>query len=409
MKAEIVSVGTELLLGEVSDTNAAYLASQLALLGAEVHFITAVDDSMDRLGEVLTRAWGRSDMIVVTGGLGPTQDDLTREAVACLLGEEMQVSQPLLQNLKDMFAAIGRTMSDSNIKQATLIPSAQSLANPRGTAPGWWVERDGRLLITLPGPPPEMQRMWQMEVLPRLQARTQGQALVLRTLKCFGLTEAEAGEVAGSAGDWANPSLGIYARADGIHLRMSARAASQDEAASIIAAAEARLRSVLAGHIWGTDEDSPEAAVGRLLVERELTLATMESCTGGLLGSLITDVPGSSAYYRGGLVAYANEAKVSFGVEPRLIERHGAVSRQAAEAMAEAARQRLGADVGLSTTGVAGPEGAEGKAPGLAYVAVSGALGRECIEGRYPPLRFDMKRRVAIQALLLLRRRLLAR
>ncbi len=409
MKAEIVSVGTELLLGEVSDTNAAYLASQLALLGAEVHFITAVDDSMDRLGEVLTRAWGRSDMILITGGLGPTQDDLTREAVACLLGEEMQVSQPLLQNLKDMFAAIGRTMSQSNIKQATLIPSAQSLPNPRGTAPGWWVERDGRLLITLPGPPPEMQRMWQVEALPRLQARSQGQALVLRTLKCSGLTEAEAGEVAGRVGDWANPSLGVYAKADGIHLRMIARATSQGEAAAMIATAEARLRGALAGHIWGTDEDSPEAAVGQLLSERGLTLATMESCTGGLLGSLITDVPGSSAYYRGGLVAYANEAKISFGVEPRLIERHGAVSRETSEGMAEAARQRLGADVGLSTTGVAGPEGAEGKAPGLAYVAVSDALGCESVEGRYPPLRFDMKRRVAIQALLLLRRRLLSR
>ncbi len=409
MKAEIVSVGTELLLGEVSDTNAAYLASQLALLGAEVHFITAVDDSMDRLGEVLTRAWGRSDMILITGGLGPTQDDLTREAVACLLGEEMQVSQPLLQNLKDMFAAIGRTMSQSNIKQATLIPSAQSLPNPRGTAPGWWVERDGRLLITLPGPPPEMQRMWQVEALPRLQARSQGQALVLRTLKCSGLTEAEAGEVAGRVGDWANPSLGVYAKADGIHLRMIARATSQGEAAAMIATAEARLRGALAGHIWGTDEDSPEAAVGQLLSERGLTLATMESCTGGLLGSLITDVPGSSAYYRGGLVAYANEAKISFGVEPRLIERHGAVSRETSEGMAEAARQRLGADVGLSTTGVAGPEGAEGKAPGLAYVAVSDALGCESVEGCYPPLRFDMKMRVAIQALLLLRRRLLSR
>ncbi|MBM4445143.1 MAG: competence/damage-inducible protein A [Chloroflexi bacterium] len=409
MKAEIVSVGTELLLGEVSDTNAGYLASQLVLLGTEVHFITAVDDSMDRLGEVLGRAWARSDLVLVTGGLGPTQDDLTREAVACLLGEEMQVSPPLLQNLRDMFAAIGRTMSDSNIKQATLIPSAQSIPNPRGTAPGWWVERNGRLLITLPGPPQEMQRMWQVEVLPRLQALSQGQALVLRTLKCSGLTEAEAGEMAGGAGDWSNPSLGIYARADGIHLRMIARAASQDEAASMIAAAEARIRAALAGHIWGSDEDSPEAAVGRLLTERGLTLATMESCTGGLLGSLITDVPGSSAYYRGGLVAYSSEVKVAFGVEPRLIEQHGAVSREAAEAMAEAARRRLGADVGLSTTGVAGPEGAEGKAPGLAFIAVSDALGCEAVEGRYPPLRFDMKRRVAIQALFLLRRRLLAR
>jgi nicotinamide-nucleotide amidase len=407
MKAEIVSVGTELLLGEVSDTNAGYLASQLALLGANVHSITAVDDSMDRLDEVLGRAWGRSDLVLVTGGLGPTQDDLTREAVACLLGEEMKVSEPLLQNLKDMFASIGRPMSMTNIKQATLIPSAQSLPNPRGTAPGWWVERDGRLLIAMPGPPPEMQRMWQMEVLPRLQARVQGQVLMRRTLKCFGLTEAEAGEAAGRAGDWANPSLGLYARADGIHLRMVARAASQGEAAGMMAGAETRLREVLAAHIWGTDGDSPEAAVGSMLSERGLTLATMESCTGGLLGSMVTDIPGSSAYYRGGLVAYSNEAKVAFGVDARIIEKHGAVSRETAESMAEAARQLLGADIGLSTTGVAGPEGAEGKAPGLAYVALSDGTGRESFEGRYPPLRFDVKRRVAIQALFVLRRRLL--
>jgi nicotinamide-nucleotide amidase len=189
---------------------------------------------------------------------------------------------------------------------------------------------------------------------------------------------------------------------------MVARAASQDEAAGMIAASEARLRNELAAHVWGTDDDSPEVAVGRLLSERGLTLATMESCTGGLLGSMVTDVPGSSAYYRGGLVAYSNEAKVAFGVDARLIEEHGAISRQTAESMADAARQRLGADIGLSTTGVAGPDSSEGKAPGLAYVAVSDGLGRESVEGRYPPLRFDMKRRVSIQSLFVLRRRLLS-
>jgi nicotinamide-nucleotide amidase len=407
MNAEIISIGTELLLGEVSDTNASYLASQLALLGANLCWITVVDDNMDRLVEVLGRAWKRSDLVLATGGLGPTQDDLTREAIAQMLNEEMKVSEPLLQNLKAMFAAMGRPMAATNSKQAALISSAQAIPNPRGTAPGWWVEREGRVAVAMPGPPAEMQRMWQREVMPRLQARIQGRVVMLRTLKCFGLSEAEAGETASQFGDWSNPSLGVYARPDGVHLRMIAKAASCDEAAEMIAGSEVRLRNMLTTHIWGADDDTLEATVGKLLAERGLTLATMESCTGGLLGSMLTDVPGSSTYYRGGFVAYSDEAKVALGVDVRLIEQHGAVSSQTARAMADAARQGFGADIGLATTGVAGPDSIEDKPPGLAYIGISDRLGQDSVEGRYPPARLEVKRRVAIHGLFVLRQRLL--
>ena len=366
MNAEIISIGTELLLGEVNDTNASYLASQLALLGANLRWITVVDDNMDRLVEVLGRAWKRSDLVLATGGLGPTQDDLTREAIAQMLNEDMKVSEPLLQNLKAMFAAMDRPMAATNSKQAALISSAQAIPNPRGTAPGWWVERDGRGAVAMPGPPAEMQRMWQREVMPRLQARIRGRVVMLRTLKCFGLSEAEAGETASQFGDWGNPSLGIYAGSDGVHLRMIARAASCDEAAEMIAGSEVRLRNMLATHIWGADDDTLEATVGKLLAERGLTLATMESCTGGLLGSMLTDVPGSSTYYRGGFVAYSDEAKVALGVDLRLIEQHGAVSSQTARAMADAACQGFGADIGLGTTGGGGARHGERKQTPLA-------------------------------------------
>ncbi len=407
MKAEIISVGTELLLGEVTDTNAAYLAAQLPLLGASLRWITVVDDSMERLVEAFDRAWKRSDLILATGGLGPTQDDLTREAIARMLNEAMEVSEPLVQNLRVTFAAMGRQMAAANLKQACLIPSSQAIPNPRGTAPGWWVEKEGRILVAMPGPPGEMQRMWAREVMPRLQGKGQREVVLRRTLKCFGLSEAEVGEKASILFNSDNARLGIYAKPDGIHLRLIARAVSHEDAMAIIDQAEAKLRGVLSEHIWGTDEDTLEGIVGSLLAHRGLTVATMESCTGGLLGAIITDVPGSSAYYRGGFIAYSNETKTALGVEAQLIERHGAVSREVAQAMAEAARQRLEADIGIGITGVAGPDKLEDKTPGLVYMAVSDKQGTESWEARYPPGRPEVRRRASTHALFLLRQRLL--
>jgi nicotinamide-nucleotide amidase len=407
MKAGIVSIGTELLMGEVVDTNASYIASQLPMVGLDLQSVVAVPDRVDSLVEALQQAWQRFDVVVATGGLGPTQDDLTREAIAQLLAEEMTVFPDLERDLRAMFAAMGWTMSPTNLKQATLIPSAQALPNPRGTAPGWWVEKNGKLIVAMPGPPTEMQRMWEVEVVPRLRAKLHCEVVLTRTLKCFGLSEAEAGERAGPVFALPNPALGVYAKPDGIHLRLIARAPDQEKATVLIAEAENKLRSTLTDRVWGTDSDTLESVVGQLLSTKHLTMATMESCTGGLLSSTITDVPGSSVYFKGGFVAYSNRMKTSLGVDARLIEKHGAVSREAAEAMAQASRQQLKADIGLAVTGVAGPDALEGKPPGLVYVGIADKENARSFEARYPPRRLDVKRRAVTHALFVLREKLL--
>lgn len=407
MKAGIVSIGTELLLGETVDTNASYIASQLPLVGLDLQAIVTVPDRMENIVAAFKEALLRFGVVIATGGLGPTQDDLTREAIAQMLGEEMAVSPELESDLRGMFASMGRVMSTSNIKQATLIPSAQAIPNPRGTAPGWWVEKQGKIIVAMPGPPSEMQRMWEVEVVSKLRAKLQHEVVLTRTLKCFGLSEAEAGERAGPVFALGNPSLGIYAKPDGIHLRLIARAADQEKAALLAAEAVRQLQAALADHIWGTDSDTLESSVGGLLAARHLTLATMESCTGGLLASTITDVPGSSAYFNGGFVAYTNAMKISLGVDAALINKHGGVAREVAEDMAGAARERLMADMGLAITGVAGPDALEGKQPGLVYVGIAERGCAASFEAQYPPRRADVKRRAVTQALFVLRQKLI--
>jgi nicotinamide-nucleotide amidase len=408
MKAGILSIGTELLLGEIVDTNASYLASQLPLVGLDLQTVVTVPDRLDCLTEAFQQAWDRFDAVLATGGLGPTQDDLTREAIAQVLGEEMTVSPDLEKDLRALFVAMGRPMPSSNMKQATLIPSAQSIPNPQGTAPGWWVEKDGKIIIAMPGPPVEMQRMWEMEVMPHLRAKVRREAVVMRTLKCIG-SEADVGEKASPVFALGNPVLGIYAKPDGIHLRLIARAPDDAAAASLIAEGEEKLRKALPNQVWGTDAQTLEGVLGALLVEKGLTLATMESCTGGLLASIITDVPGSSAYFKGGFVSYTNEMKTGLGVHANVIEKHGAVSHETAKAMAEAARRQLKADIGVGVTGVAGPDSLEGKPPGLAYIAIADREKTQSIEGRYPPRRVDVKRLVVTHTLYQLIQRLLAR
>ena len=407
MKAEILSIGTELLMGEVADTNATYLAAQLPLLGIDLHWVTVVGDDMERLAEAFRRAVARSDVVLATGGLGPTQDDLTREAIALVLAEDLHVSEPLEKELRSLFERFGRPMPPHNLKQATLIGSAQAVRNPRGTAPGWWVEKDGVTLVAMPGPPREMQPMWEDDIAPRLRERLQGRVILCRTLKSFGLSEAGVDQMVSAFFSLCNPALGIYARPDGIHLRLIARAAKRAEAQELIDSTEARLRQVLADHIWGVDEETLAGVVGRLLTQRKLTLATMESCSGGLLASAITDVPGSSAYFKGGFVSYSNEAKIALGVDARAIEKYGAVSSEVAEAMAEAARRQVKTDIGIGITGVAGPDKLEGKDPGVVHIAIADSRGARSLGARYPLGRDQVKHLAAAHALFLLRQRLL--
>lgn len=406
MKAEVISVGTELLLGEITDTNASFLASQLPVLGIDLYWISQVGDNQARLVEVLRRAWQRSDLVLITGGLGPTEDDLTREAVAEMLAEKLSIEPAIKREIEEYFARLGRSMSPSNIKQAAIIPSAETIHNIQGTAPGWWVERDGRILVAMPGPPGELKSMWHKEILPRIRPRFSGAIILSRTIKTFGLSEATVGELVSPLLSSINPTLAIYAKADGIHLRITAKDQSQAQAASIIAGYEADVRSILGEHIWGTDNETLEGVVGKLLTEKGASLAVMESCTGGLLATTITDISGASTYFKGGLVAYSNEVKVVYGIDARLITEYGAVSAEIAQAMAETARLCLGADIGIGVTGVAGPNEIEGKPAGVVYIGVDDGKSKRVIKGNYPGDRARVKRRATTEALFELRKML---
>ena len=411
LRGEIISIGTEILLGALTDTNANYLAGQLPAIGIGNYRVTTVGDNQDRLARVFAEAWERSDVVVATGGLGPTEDDVTREAIAQFLGEDLSTDAGLESDLRAFFDRRGVAMAERNLKQAMLIPSAQPLPNPRGTAPGWWVQRENKIIIVMPGVPREMYRMWEEEAVPRLGRHLMGHDAVIhsRTIKTFGLSEASVDEQLGELLRGMNPTIGVYAKSDGIHIRLTARAADEGGATRLITPVEDEVRERLAAHLWGQDTDTLEGVIQRIYTERGLSVATMESCTGGSLASMLTDAPGASAFFRAAYVTYTNEMKMAMGVPAEIIERHGAVSGECAIAMADAARERSGADIGVGITGVAGPDELEGKPVGLAYIGISDETGHKMREGRYPTQRLDFKLRVTRTAMFELRGWALAR
>ena len=408
MKAEIFSIGTELLMGELADTNTSWIAARLAPLGVQLHWASIIGDDLARLSEAFSRGIQRSDIIFTTGGLGPTQDDLTREAVAKALGETPVVQQEVVDALELYFQARGAAMPPQNIKQAHLIPSARFIPNRNGTAPGWWVERNGKIVICMPGPPREMQAIWEEQVAPELGKIAGDEVTLTRNIKTMGMSEGAVDEIVSEYFGRENPYLGIYSRADGIHLRIIARARNTAAAQELIQPVEEAIVARLGPYIWGYDDETPEQSTGRVLKERGLTLATMESCTGGFLANSITEAPDSAAYFKGGVVAYTDPVKIANGVPEAIIEKHGAVSQQTATAMALAIREKLGADFGIGITGVAGPSGQEGKPVGLAYLSVAGPVEVREMELRMPPRRVVIKRRVSNQALIELRKLLAA-
>jgi nicotinamide-nucleotide amidase len=403
VRAQIMSVGTELLLGQIVDTNAAYLAQYLSALGIDLYWQATVGDNLGRLTDELRRGWERADLIVMTGGLGPTDDDLTREGIAALLGEAMDVQPDLAEHLRSWFGRRGQAMPERNLKQATLIPSAQSLPNPIGTAPGWWVERDGRIIVTMPGVPVEMRKMWEEQAVPRLQARLpEGGIILSRTLKCIGIGESAVEDLVRPLIASSNPTLATYAKQDGVHLRLTAKARGRAEAEAALAAFEPRVRELAGDYVYGIDDETLAEAAGRHLRARGLTVATMESITGGLLASHLTDTPGSSEYFRGGVVAYSAATKCAHGVPAAVVEQHGTVAAETAQAMAEAVAREFGADAGLATTGVAGPGELEGQPPGTIFVALS-YQGRTVVERqKWNTTRGENKRRAVLAALNLL-------
>ena len=404
MKAEILSIGTELLMGELTDTNGSWIATQLPPLGIQLQGISIIGDDLPALAEAFSRGLQRSDFIFTTGGLGPTQDDLTREAVAAALDETPTVQREVVDNLERYFAGRGMTMPSHNIKQAHLIPSAQFVRNRNGTAPGWWVERDGKVIVCMPGPPGEMQPIWHEEVAPRLRDLVDDEVTITRNIKTLGMSEAAIDEEISEFFGHENPYLGIYSKADGIHLRIIARASDEQVAREMISPVEAAITDRLGPYIWGYDSDTPEQAAGQALRGFGLTLATMESCTGGFLANSITDIPDSSRYYKGGVVALNWQMLLSGGVPAHILEEHGTVSAETAMAMANAARDGMTADYGIAITGVIGPEPVEEQPVGQVFVAIVGKKGSREFQFRTPPRRIVIKRRVANTALTELRK-----
>jgi nicotinamide-nucleotide amidase len=408
MKAEILSIGTEILLGEIVDTNASYIASRLPGLGIDLYFKAVVGDNLERLSETIGRAIERSDIVICTGGLGPTEDDLTREAICVVLGEEPRVDPDLERNLREFFQRRGYAMPERNVKQCWVIPSGRAIPNPRGTAPGWWVERDGKIIIAMPGPPTEMTRMWENEVAPELVRRNPGSVLITRTLKTTGIGEGTVDEMVSALLKSQNPSIGIYARADGVHLRLAAKAPTAEEARALIAPVEDEARAILGPAIWGADDDTFESVVGDMMRVHDITVVTMESCTGGLLASTLTDVPGASIYFKGGFVSYQTELKVEWGVPESVVDEFGVISPECARAMAQAVRERLEATVGIGITGVAGPDEQEGKPVGTVHIGIDAAWAApQTMSYVFPQGRAAVKRRAVTTALTMLRQALL--
>ena len=409
MKAEVISIGTEILLGEIVDTNAAFIASRLPQFGIDMLYTSQVGDNPDRLSEIIERAWKRSDIIFCTGGLGPTEDDLTRETIAKALNETLYQDETQADILRNFFQGRGGDMPERNLKQAQLIESARAIPNPRGTAPGWWVERENKIIVVMPGPPSEMTRMWEHEVAPYLEEKATS-ILVSRTLKTSGIGEGTLDEMIGPLLHSTNPSIGVYARVDGVHVRISAKGANRQEALELIEPVEKEAREILGDSIWGSDDESLSGAIGRLLKKNNLTLGLMESATGGALASSLTDIDGSSSYFKGSIVTYATEAKIMAGVSSETIETSGVISEETATAMAIAARVKLGSDIGIGITGIAGGEEVEDQPPGTMHIALADEQNNVTYShSRYYQGRDAAKRRAVLTALTMLRQHLMKR
>ena len=402
-KAEIISIGTELLRGEITDTNAVYLASQLPLIGIELQRITTSGDDIKMLAQVLRQALKRSAVVITTGGLGPTQDDLTREAIAMVLDEKLFMDAELETQLRAVFTRMGREMPPSNLQQAMRIPSAVPLPNLRGTAPGLWIDKNDKVIAVMPGPPREMLPMWQNEVLPRLKTRFTGGTILARTIKTFSIQEAKVGELVQEFFEVDNPVTGIYTKPDGIQVRLIAHGSN---ALQLLDAAEKKLKENLAPYVWGTDNDTLPGIIGQVLSSRGMSLATMEDFTGGLLGHIITDTALNSQFYRGGIVANSNLTEIGLGIPPILIEENSGVSGQMAEAMALSIKEKFSTDFGLSITGVYQNRGPVNQSD-IVFIGIADASGTKSWQQQFMLNRADSRERAAVAALFRLRERLI--
>ncbi len=382
MKAEILCVGTEILLGDIVNTNAVFLAQELARMGISVYHQSVVGDNSQRLKSCLQHSLEQSDLVITTGGLGPTYDDLTKETVADLFGLEMELNEESMRDIRAYFEKLNRPMTDNNIKQAMMPKGAIILKNENGTAPGLIVEGKGKAVVLLPGPPREMKPMFLHGVLPYLSRYIQG-TFVSHNIHVFGIGEAQVESMLRDRMEaLTNPTIAPYAKEGEMLLRITAGAETPEKADAMISPLIEEICGLLGEHVYGVDVGSLQTAVVQELSKRHLHIATAESCTGGLISKRITEVSGSSQVFDCGVCSYANQIKQRIvGVSEETLARFGAVSRQTAAEMAAGIRRLSHADIGISTTGIAGPGGGTPEKPvGLVYVGVDCPWHQEVLE-----------------------------
>ena len=390
--AEILCVGTELLLGDIVNTNAAYLSRKLAELGISVYHQSVVGDNPERLKKALFEAAGRCDLIITSGGLGPTYDDLTKETIAEFFGKSLVRNEEVLADITSYFAETGRIMTENNKKQADIPEGALVIKNDYGTAPGVIIEDEEREItaIMLPGPPRELEPMFLYEAMPYLMKRS-GSVLVSRNINIFGMGESSVENILRPLMENAsNPTIAPYCKEGEVRLRITAKAENSEKAYEMCSEVVEKILSTEVGAaVYGIDTDSIEAELVRRLKESGKTFASAESCTGGLIAKRITDISGSSAVFLGGCVTYANSAKEKLiGVSHDTLEKYGAVSEDVAIQMARGARKALGADIAISTTGIAGPDGGSPEKPvGTVWVGISSEKGDRAVLLRLSPRR----------------------
>ncbi len=410
LTAEIIAIGSELLAPDRTDTNSLWLTEKLNSIGVEVKLKTVVGDDDARLEETIRDAIRRSKIVITTGGLGPTEDDITRKVAARALGRRLILDEQVLEGIRNRFASFGRPMPERNSRQAMVIDGGRVLENPNGTAPGLLLEHQEFSLVLLPGPPREMRPMFEQLVLPRLAATAGNLRVVRRMIRVAGMGESAVDEmIAPIYTRYDNPRTTILFNQSEIEIHLTARGRTEEEASVLLDSVSAQLEERLGNAVFSFGGETMEEIVGLKLSLGGYTLAVAESCTGGLIAQRLTDIPGSSRYFIEGVVAYSNETKTRrLGVEPMLLLEWGAVSSQVAEAMAQGIRERARTDFGLSVTGIAGPDGGtEEKPVGLVYIALADDAHTESRKLILPGDRHLIRWRASQAALDLLRRRLI--
>jgi len=408
MTAEIIAVGSELLTPQRVDTNSLFLTDQLNGLGVEVVTKSVIGDDLDRLADGVRRAVSRSEIVILCGGLGPTEDDLTRDAVAAALDRKLIYHPEITEVLEQRFAQLKRKMVEVNKRQAFIVEGAEILPNDRGTAPGQWIDDSDSHVMLLPGPPHEMKAMFTRQCLPRLARIVPRQVIRTLVLRVTGMPESDLDQlIAPVYKKYDNPVTTILAAAGDLQIHLRARCSNEGEAAALLVEVGGPIELLLGDRIYSRNGQSLEEVVGDMLRERHNTLSVAESCTGGLLGERITSVPGSSNYFLGGFITYASRMKVEWlGVPEETIAQFGAVSKETAEAMALGARRRTGSTYALAITGVAGPDSGGEKAPvGTIYVGLADAAGCQVLHRQFFGDRTRIRQFATQMALDMLRRK----